>query len=349
MAWNDRSWILDGAAVRIAMIGFDDGSETSKELNGISVGRITSDLRTDIDLTIAKHLPENKGIAFIGDSKKGSFDIPSNLAQQFINRKGNPNNRPNSDVVIPWANGIDVTNRIQDQWIIDFGPSMAEEDAMLYELPYSYIKEHVLPERLKVRNDKERLSWWLHARSAPDMRKLIKTVSRYIATSNVSKFRTFVWFPNTILPSHSLTVFARDDDYFFGILHSRPHVIWSLRMGTSLEDRPRYTPSNCFETFPFPWAPGREPTNDPIVQAIAKAASELVSKRDNWLNPDGVSADELKKYTLTNLYNQRPPWLDSAHKKLDKAVFAAYGWADNLTDEEILEKLLKLNQDRSKP
>ena len=103
----------------------------------------------------------------------------------------------------------------------------------------------------------------------------------------------------------------------------------------------------AFETFPFPWPPGKESQDDPRVQAIAQAARELVKQRDAWLNPPGASEAELKKRTLTNLYNQRPTWLDLAHRKLDQAVFAAYGWPEGLTDEEILERLLALNLERA--
>jgi hypothetical protein len=78
-----------------------------------------------------------------------------------------------------------------------------------------------------------------------------------------------------------------------------------------------------------------------------EAAKELVAKRDAWLNPPGLNEAELKKRTLTNLYNQRPTWLDLAHKKLDAAVFAAYGWPADLSDEEILERLLALNLERA--
>ena len=106
-------------------------------------------------------------------------------------------------------------------------------------------------------------------------------------------------------------------------------------------------PTTCFETFPFPWPPGTEPVDDPQVHAIAQAAAELVTKRDAWLNPPGTGADQLKKRTLTNLYNQRPTWLSLAHDKLDKAVFTAYGWPHDLSDDEILERLLALNLGRS--
>jgi hypothetical protein len=121
-------------------------------------------------------------------------------------------------------------------------------------------------------------------------------------------------------------------------------------MGTQLREAEsgfRYTPTTTFETFPFPWPPGREPAGDPRVEAIAQAARELVEQRDVWLNPVDASEAELKKHTLTNLYNQRPTWLDLAHKKLDAAVCDAYGWPHDLADEEVLERLLALNLERA--
>jgi hypothetical protein len=121
----------------------------------------------------------------------------------------------------------------------------------------------------------------------------------------------------------------------------------SIGQGTSLEDRPRYTPTTTFETFPFPWPPGQEPTAAPRVIAIAEAARALVQKREAWLNPPGLSQADLKKRTLTNLYNHRPTWLDLAHQKLDRAVLSAYGWPEGLSDEEILERLLGLNLARA--
>jgi len=93
--------------------------------------------------------------------------------------------------------------------------------------------------------------------------------------------------------------------------------------------------------------PGKELQDDPRVQAIAEAARDLVAKRDAWLNPPGASEAELKKRTLTNLYNQRPTWLDLAHRKLDAAVLDAYGWPHDVSDEEVLARLLALNQQRA--
>jgi len=239
---------------------------------------------------------------------------------------------------------------------------MPIEDASLYEAPFEYVKKYIYPERQKNNEERARVKWWQHRRPAIEMRDEVRKLTRYIATPRISKYRIFIWVPTDVLPDDGVYIFARDDDYFFGNLHSKIHEIWALRQGTSLEDRPRYTPSTTFETFPFPWAPGEEPKDDPRVKSIAQAAKELVEQRDRWLNPENhvtvtfkvtVTSDEGqpkpdKKRTLTNLYNQRPTWLDLAHKKLDQAVFAAYGWKSDLSDEEILEKLLALNVERGR-
>ena len=187
------------------------------------------------------------------------------------------------------------------------------------------------------------------------MREALVGKLRYIATVSVAIHRIFVWLRPEILPDHALIVFAREDDYFFGVLQSKIHEVWSRAMGTQLREAEsgfRYTPTSTFETFPFPWASGKEPADDPHVQAIAQAAKELVKQRDRWLNPQLTVTSEVivnsPKRTLTNLYNARPTWLDLAHKKLDEAVFAAYGWKSDLSDEQILGRLLALNLERGK-
>lgn len=348
LAWSNRPWVLDGAAVRVSMIGFDDGSEKTKTLDGIEVKAINPDLTFASNTTIAHQLQENVDLAYMGDTKVGPFDIEPDIAARLLAARGNPNNRPNSDVVKPWINGLDITRRPRGMWIIDFGVDMTEEDASMYEAPFEYAYKHVKPFKATAKSgDVTGVPWWMHQRPRPEMRVALSRLPRFIATSQVSKHRVFAWVQAGVLPDHALIVFARDDDYFFGVLHSHSHELWSLRMGTSLEDRPRYTPTTTFETYPFPWPPSQEPTNDPRVQAIAQAAQELNSKREAWLNPPGIAEAELKKRTLTNLYNARPTWLELAHKKLDAAVAAAYGWPADLSDEEILARLLALNLERA--
>jgi hypothetical protein len=110
---------------------------------------------------------------------------------------------------------------------------------------------------------------------------------------------------------------------------------------------PTYNVTRCFDTYPFPYPPGKENQSDPKVQAIAEAARELVRLRDEWLAGAGAPDLPLEKRTLTNLYNKRPDWLDQAHRRLDAAVFDAYGWPHDLSDDEILERLLALNLERA--
>ncbi|MBA2784018.1 MAG: class I SAM-dependent DNA methyltransferase [Rubrobacteraceae bacterium] len=348
-AESDRPWILNGAAVRVSMIGFDGGSEMTKSLDGVPAQAINSDLTGDLDLTSARKLAQNRQISFYGTVKVGPFDIDSDLANEMLADKGNPNGRPNSDVVKPWVNGLDVTRRPGGKFTVDFGVDMSLEDAALYEMPFEYIKQHVKPFRDGVRRKKYREIWWIYGEPVGGMRRAIAPLMRFLATPSVAKHRLFVWLKQPTIADHALMVFARDDDYFFGVLHSRVHELWSRRMGTwmGVGNDLRYTPTTCFETFPLPWPPGEEPGGDPRVESIAEAARRLDGLRRNWLDPEGASEFELKKRTLTNLYNQRPTWLANAHAALDRAVFAAYGWPENIADEDILKELLSLNLERS--
>ena len=203
----------------------------------------------------------------------------------------------------------------------------------------------------------------------------ISRLKRYLLTARVAKHRIFVWTDSKVLADSATIAIARDDDTTFGILHSRFHEVWSLRLGTWLGvgNDPRYTPTTTFETFPFPEGltpniPGKRYANDPRAMAIAKAARRLDELRNAWLNPadlirierevapgyperilpkDAAAEATLRERTLTNLYNQRPQWLVDTHHELDAAVGAAYGWPGDISDEEALAKLLDLNLTRA--
>ena len=378
-AWSDEPWVIDGAAVRCSLVCFSpDADEPGLEtrLDGERVDEIFSDLTakrrgSGIDLTVAKRLPQNKRVAFMGDTKSGPFDIPGELAREWLCLPANPNGRPNADVLKPWRNGMDVTRRAKGKWIVDFGCHMSEFDAALYEAPFEYVAKHVRPVRANNRVKKLREYWFRHERPRPDMWGCIDNLSRYIVTPTVSKHRLYVWLDSRVCPDHQLIVIARDDDVTFGILHSRFHEIWSLRLGTSLGkgNDPRYTPTTTFETFPFPDGlspdiPAADYAEDPHAIAIAEAARRLVKLRDSWLNPpewvewvdesvpgypkrpvpkDETAAKQLKARTLTNLYNARPQWLANAQNALDTAVASAYGWDTSISDEDALGKLLRQN------
>ena len=373
LAWSDEPWIVEGAAVRVAIVGQDDGSENQRMLDGSPVLVINSDLTGDQDLTSAQELSESQGVAFIGTYKGGSFEVSSEVGREMLLAPSNVNGRSNADVVFPWVNGLDLTRRNRDMFIVDFGWDKSEAECAMYEAPFGYIEQHVKPVRASNRERARRELWWRHRRSGETMRNALAPLRRFIMSPRVAKHRTFVWQSPPTLPDSATVAIARDDDYAFGVLHSRAHELWSLRMGTSLEDRPRYTPTSTFETFPFPWplnTPDEALTADQCNHrdAIGEAARELDEKRRLWFNPpewvrevpdvipslpprllpvDDEAASQLKKRTLTNLYNERPTWLDNLHANLDAAVFAAYGWPPDITDEQILERLLALNLLRS--
>ena len=336
------------------------------------MGSIYADLTADgVDLTQAVQQVENKGVVFAGSKKYGAFDIPGDLARTWLSLPANPNGKPNSDVLRPWINGRDVVRRSAGKWIIDFGSSMSESDSALYEAPFAHVAEHVKPRRIRDRARQTREFWWRHERPRPEMWEALGRLSRYISTPAVAKHRPFVWCDTRICPDQQLIVIARDDDTTFGILHSRFHEAWSLGLGTWLGagNDPRYTPTTTFATFPFPEGltpniPAADYADNPHAVAIAEAARQLVELRDRWLNPpewvewvdepvpgypkrpvprSEDAAKDLKKRTLTNLYNTRPQWLADAHAALDAAVAAAYGWPADISDDDALRELLALN------
>jgi type II restriction/modification system DNA methylase subunit YeeA len=348
-AESDRPWILNGAAVRVSMVGFDDGGQEERVLDGIPVQVINSDLTGALDLTSAERLAENENLAFMGDTKGGPFDLSPDVARKLLSATGNPNGNPNSDVVRPWVNGMDITRRLRGYHIIDFGADATLEEAALYEKPFEHVAEHVKPMRANNKRESYSSRWWIHMEPRPSMNRALAGFDRFLCTPRVAKYRLFVWLDAATLPDSATIAFARDCDYFFGVLHSRVHELWSLKMCTFLGvgNDPRYTPTTCFETFSLPWPPGEEPVGDPVVEEISAAAKHLDELRRNWLDPEGISDSELRKRALTNLYNARPAWLQNAHERLDQAVFAAYGWPPEISNEDILKNLLALNLERS--
>jgi type II restriction/modification system DNA methylase subunit YeeA len=348
-AWSNREWILEGADVRVSMIGFDDGTETTHELDGEYVSSINADLSAGIDLTTSHSLLENQGLAFQGPVKVGKFEISEDFARYLL-AQPNPHGRKNAEVIKPWINGGDITKRPKGRWIIDFA-KMSEAEAALFEAPFEYLKRDVRPVRIKNNDRQRRENWWRLGRSGGDLRNALSALKRMLVTSRVATHRFFIWQSSDTIPDSRVVAFASDSDYFAGVLHSHIHLTWFLATSSrhGVGNDPTYNSESCFETFPFPWPPGTEPSEeaDSRVKAIADAARELVRLRDAWLNPPGIAPEELKKRTLTNLYNLRPEWLANVHRALDEAVFAAYGWPSGLKKEEILSRLLALNHERA--
>ena len=264
-------------------------------------------------------------------------------------------------------------------WFIDLPLELSKADASLYAKPFRHIATSPDEDGKTVQELREALGeragprWWEPHWPRPEMRSRIERLRRYIVTAETAQYRLFVWLAYPVLPDKNLIVIPREDDLMFGLLHSRFHAAWARRKGSDFEDRPRYTHTTTFATFPFP--AGMTPDVDPAAAralpaapAIEAAAARLDSLRNAWLYPedlvvrvpevrpgfpdrllprDDAAARTLARRTLTNLYNEAPDWLAEAHRALDEAVAAAYGWATTISAEDALRNLLALNLSRS--
>jgi type II restriction/modification system DNA methylase subunit YeeA len=378
-AWSDEPWVVDGADVRVSIVCFARPRTGMASLDGRLVLRIFPDLSGGTaDLTKTLPLSHNQAVSVRGIERGGAFHVAGEIARLWISKPLNPNNRPNADVVKRFVTVKDLLGRSRDLWIIDF-TGLDEAEAALFEPVFAHAEETIKSPRAINRETRTADNWWRFRRSGEAFQKLTAPMPRFIATGLVTKHRFFVWVPREkVLPDTRVVAIARDDDCSFGILSSSLHEMWTLNTCQyhGVGNDPVYTTGTCFETFPFPGGltpniPAADYAADPRAVAIAAAAKRLNELRENWLNPadlvqrvpevvsgypdrvlpvDDKAAAILKKRTLTNLYNERPSWLDHAHRDLDKAVAAAYGWVDwgnGLSDDLILDRLFKLNQERA--
>jgi len=422
-AWSDEPWIVDGAAVRVSLVCFrgrdastsplwggraegagggtgadaaestptptpphkgEEDARALPRLNGFAVPAIFSDLSASAsDLTLAKRLKENAGVAFQGGVLVGEFDIPGELARIWLREPLNPNGRPNSDVVRPYANARDLVGLARDRWVIDFFVR-TEGEAAFYEIPFQWVREHVYPFRKNNNRERRRRFWWRHGDVTPKLWNAVGDLPNYILTPRVAKHRVFIRISSLIVPDSRVFAFTKSDYLLFGFLGSAFHENWTL--GTcswhGVGNDPTYNNESVFETFPFPEGltpnrPAASYADDPRAQRIAAAAKALDEKRRAWLNPPDLvdivpeivptaapgeapvkypdrilpknadAARKLKDRTLTNLYNQRPQWLAALHDDLDRAVAAAYGWPEDISTDDALARLLALNLERA--
>ncbi|MDP2795775.1 MAG: hypothetical protein Q8O25_17100 [Sulfurisoma sp.] len=362
----DHPWVDggDGAAVRIAMTVGAPGPGEGKLLTvtdehatggeGLDVtlaeqrGAIHADLKVGANVAASLALQSNGGLSSNGFMLAGAGFIVTPEEAAHLE----------TDAPIkPYRNGRDLTDRPRGVRLIDLSGYDAEEVRRRWPATYQRVLERVKPERDTNRDAGFRENWWLFGRQRPNMRSMLAGLPRYIATVETAKHRVIQFLDASIAPDHMLIAIALDDAYFLGVLSSRVHVVWALAQGGTLEDRPRYNKSRCFETFPFPAA-------TPAQQArIRDLASQLDAHRKRVLA-------EHAELTLTGLYNvlqkvgagetasltakERTTYdkglvavLKSFHDDVDAAVLDAYGWQDNPSDETILERLVALNAERT--
>lgn len=284
-------------------------------LDGEPVEGINTRLReSKVAVEEYEPLPANKGRSFQGPIPAGSFYLDPEEAKEILAC----NDAAYDEVVRPYLIGDDITEDSEQKprrFIVDFG-FMPLEEAMAYPAALDVVRQRVKPEREKNRDRGFREYWWRFGRPRGEMRAAIEGLPRYIAGTATGKRFLFAWVDQNVCPSNATNVFAFDDEYSIGILTSSIHGIWAHSESSTLEDRPRYTPTSCFETFPWP-----QPDDD-LRNEIGDLVRRLIERRQAVCVENGIG--------LTDLYNQvdEGAWTEIAdlHEQLDKAVAGAYGW-----------------------
>ncbi len=309
-------------------------------LDGEPVGGITAELRTPEHSTgTVAQLPTNRGRCFQGPIPIGDgFVITVNEADQLLSQT----DAAYHHVVRPYLTGDDIAEdplQRPRRWIIDFAV-LPLEVAMRYPAALDIVRDRVKPFRDRNNRKAYRERWWLLGEPRPGMRKAAVGLSRYIAGNRIGKRLLFAWQEQRVCPSDLIIVAAADDDYSMGILSSAIHEAWARSRSSTLEDRLRYTPSTVFETFPWP-----DPVSDQQRERVGEAARQVIARRQ--------ALCEREQFGLTRLYNLVDEGayteVREAHRELDEAVAAAYGWPKGVAQDgaEIVRRLLQLHREIS--
>jgi len=375
MAIPDHPWTKaapDAAAVRIAMTIGEAGSregvlrivmrETALDTDTPIVefsermGKVNSDLTVGVDVTAVRPLLANAGLAHRGVTLGGQGFVVSASEAEHLGLGRRPGLERH---IRPFLNGRDLNQASRQKMVIDLLGMEAALARKNFPEVYQHLLNTVKPARDLNNRASYRENWWIFAEPRNELRPALHGLFRYTGTARTAKHRVFSFLPgNTITESEVITI-GSDDPFVLGVLSSRINIIWSLALGGTLEDRPRYNNSVCFDPFPFP------PTNDLQKQRVRNIAEDLDAHRERVLA-------EHPHLTLTGLYNvleklragASPEALDAAdrrifddglvlilkelHDKLDKAVADAYGWPADLADDAILARLVALNKERVK-
>ena len=364
-AITEHPWVdaTDGAAVRVAMTVLQagkaegrrleivqeiaDGSDAVQLVVSEERGVINSDTSIGTRVTAVESLRANQRLCAQGVKLVGDGFIVDNADYGSF--------RSDLAVVRPYLSGRDLVQKPRDAYVIDLAGLDEREAREQYPAAFQRVLDTVRPFRMQNRDAGRKKRWWLFGRSNERLRASLNGLKRYIVTPEVAKYRPFAFASAGTVPDASLYAVASDDAYTLGVLSSHVHVTWALYAGGLLEDRPRYQNGSCFEPFPFPSCA------DVQKQTIRELGEALDAhrKRQQAAHPG---------LTITDMYNVLEKLRSGAeltakdkrvheqglvsvlkqiHDDLDAAVAKAYGWPADLTDEEILQRLVALNAERA--
>ncbi|KNX40175.1 hypothetical protein ROTO_32990 [Roseovarius tolerans] len=368
----DHPWVDagDGAAVRIAMTVAERSKATGRlltvteEVKGqteaegrtvrfdIQKGKIFANLRIGADVAGAVPLKAHEGLSSRGVMLFGAGFIVSPEQAHTLGLGSVPGLENH---IRHYRNGRDLTANSRGAMVIDLFGLTESEVRNRYPAVYQHISDNVKPERDENRDLSIKKNWWVFGRPRSEIRPALDGLSRFIVTVETTKHRNFQFLEGSTLPDNMLVAIGLDDAAALAVLSSRFHVTWALNAGGTLEDRPRYNKSVCFDPFPFP-----DPTETQKTH-LRSVGEQLDAHRK-------AQQAAHPKLTLTAMYNvleklragQRIEGRDKEiydqgligilrdlHDQIDTAVAAAYGWPATLTDDEILHHLVDLNRERA--
>jgi hypothetical protein len=366
-ALSDGQVATDHAAVRIAMTVGERGDhlghlyriksegDTSAEGTDVELseetGRIFADLRIGVDVAGAVPLKSNEDLCCPGVKLHGAGFIVTRDQAESLGLGRVPGLEGH---IRSYLGGRDLTSLSRNVMVVDLFGLSSEQVQKQFPEVYQHVYDLVKPERDQNRRASYSEKWWVFGEPRSNFRPALAGLARFIATPVTAKHRMFAFLEAEVLPDDSLVNIAIEDAFILGILSSRIHTVWGLAAGGTLEDRPRYLKTMCFDPFPFPDA------SEAQRQTIRDIAERLDAhrKRQQQLYPT---------LTLTEMYNVLEKLrakeelsvgdhvtyemgligiLRQIHDELDEAVFAAYGWSPNLSTEQILANVVALNAQR---
>ena len=369
----DHPWVdsLDGAAVRIAMTvgasghfvgtlgevmqgaasgGVDQAAAPLVIRNGL----INADLTVGANVASAVSLRSNLGLSSPGVKLHGAGFI---VAPADAIRLGRGLRDGLDRYIVPYRHGRDLTGDSRDLLVIDLHGLSIEEVQLRFPEVYQWILERVKPERDQNNEEYRRTHWWLFGRKNTELRAALRGLPRYISTPETAKHRFFVFLDGEIRPDNMLINIGLDDAFFLGVLSSRVHVVWALAAGGRLGvgNDPRYNKTRCFDPFPFPGGVDAQRTRIRQLGESLDAHRKQQQALHSALTITGMY-NVLEKLRAGTPLTSRDravheqgllSILKQVHDNLDAAVFETYGWPSELTDEQILERLVALNAERA--
>ena len=331
------------AALEVALLTIQKSAwKGPRLLDGRPVDTINSYLADEAPLGDPHKLDENADKSFQGSIVLGmGFVLEPEEAKRLIEKDSG-----NAEVLFPYLNGEDLNSRPDQspsRWAINFFDWPLEK-AQQYSDCFQIVEAKVKPERLEVRYSKNaREYWWLYERYRPELYRTIAPLERVLVVTIVTKHLGFVFQASDQVFAHRCEVFALDRDADYSVLQSSVHEYWARYYSSTLESRINYSPSNCFETFPFP-----RPTLDQetVLEDVGKRYHELrarimqrlqlgLTKTYNLFHTPDLAAAQVAKAARVTLNEEdvqqalrEIEHLRVLHVEMDEAVKAAYGWDD---------------------